>query len=99
MENTALVYVGSTYQTKNNLEKTILEYLQIQDRKLLKGNEIEAFKNTLLENIKGFNEKYSRCKPVRASWSPNYKENLPVDCTLFLGGSGICNFYIYQINS
>lgn len=99
MKTTCLVYVGQSYVPKNRLENAIQEYLKLNDRKLLSGNEIAEFKKAILDQISAFNDKYSRCTPVRASWIKNHENKQPADEILSLGGSLICNLYLYQINN
>jgi hypothetical protein len=93
-------YISNSYSLKNNLEKQVYELLKQNNRIAILPEKLESFRNNLLTKIEGLNQQNKRCKPIIASWN-SYKKSFGEnkdDYGLTLT-AGICNFYIYELNT
>lgn len=67
------VLISSGTQTKNKLQKEIYNYIKALDRKVLTQENVEEFKQNVLDYIATANATYKNCTPVQTSWS-HYSE-------------------------
>lgn len=62
---------GEFYSPKNKLEEAIQNFIQEQDRKLIKEDDLEEFKNFVVNEIEKLNNEFPRCTPVKVDfWNP-----------------------------
>jgi hypothetical protein len=92
-------YISNSYSLKNNLEKQVYNLLEKHNRIAILPEKLADFRKDLLTKIEVLNQENKRCKPIKAYWNStkrDYNENRD-DFGLGLS-SGICNFYIYEMN-
>lgn len=91
-----LVMYEPAYSSKNKLEEQIKAYLCLHNRKLIKANEAQTFRNQVIYDLAKINEQHPRCKPVSAYWweaeHPDEGEEYLERWILSFGGASICNF-------
>ncbi|MEN5130494.1 hypothetical protein [Elizabethkingia anophelis] len=85
--------VSTVYQAKNKLDKEIIKLLEVADRILIDKEELPAFKNKIINQIKDLNKQNPRCTPKEPSWynaGDKYRD-------FGLSGIECVMFYIHQI--
>jgi hypothetical protein len=64
-----LIVVGHTLQTKNRLERDVLEWLEKKiDRTLFKTYDLGDVKKRIASQVELLNQTHARCKPLREDW-------------------------------
>ncbi len=88
-----LVYVGSVYVPKNNLEKSIQELLLQNDRLILDQKDLQTFKENIISQIEFINQENKRCSSKAASWYDAGIKHKDYGLT----GVDCISFYLYEI--
>lgn len=88
-------YIGQSYIPRNSLEKAVSAYLHSMDRKIVPAEDLEQFKQEIIDGINELNTEYPRCKPIDVRFSPIGALKKDVD-QYILSGEVRCNFYLIE---
>jgi putative cell wall-binding protein len=58
-------YISHSYSLKNKLEKSILALLKEHQRMVIKEEDVENFKKTILQKIEILNQQHLNCTPKK----------------------------------
>ena len=88
-----ITFVSFTYQAKNKLEKSILDFIKVNDRLLIDEKNLKIFTENILQHIQFLNQENKRCAPKNPSWNSGLNKDL------HMSGVDVISFYIYEIKS
>lgn len=63
-----LAKIDYQFQPKNRLHKAVLDMLLLNDRTLIDGENLEAVKKELIDDIERLEREHKMCKPLRAQF-------------------------------
>jgi hypothetical protein len=87
--------VINVYSPKNKLEDQIIAFLQTEKRLLIRAEQVEIYKDSILKSIHNINKQHNRCKPVSASWWLVGEDDTPEEYRSYrlnLNNHSICIF-------
>ncbi|MBS4034363.1 MAG: hypothetical protein KGZ85_07870 [Ignavibacterium sp.] len=75
-----LIILGMFYQPKNKLHKAIQEFIGQQNRKVIKEENLQAYKKYLGDGIERLNDQHRKCTRVSANfWKSETDEHLHLE--------------------
>lgn len=97
-----VTYLFSANATGNKLQKSILEYVRSQDRKIIQIRHLKNYRTNFLEKIQELNNTHHRCTPYKPSWynsNANYMgtANDDDDAYWSLHGIDFIRFAIFEV--
>lgn len=66
--------IGHMSQTKNKLEKSVLDFITSIDRSLIQASEVEKFKDDFVKKIEDLNKEHPRCRPIEITFNHGFNK-------------------------
>jgi hypothetical protein len=82
-------YLWHQLALHNNLQKAVMQFLKSQDRKVIREEDVESFKQYINQQVKEICNQHQRCRPVVCEWWKNHRDEDDEQLSL---NTSICSF-------
>ena len=67
-------FIPHSLMLKKKLDKAVSDFLYEKNRLVIEAEDLEKYKEEVINGIEVNNKMYSRCKPIKATWW-NHRDN------------------------